>query len=110
MTVLEILKQSYTEKVSPLVREKSVSVGSTPVLLLQHNPSRYSVTISNKGATNVTIGLSPLVTVLRGILCQANGGSISIGADSDLLLPTQEFWAVSDGANVDLYCITVDLS
>ena len=76
------------------IKESDKTVGTTPVQLLDHNPTRFEDIISVTGANACSIGRTAAVTTTTGIYLAASGGSYAEDWVDDGYLPEYEMWAI----------------
>lgn len=90
----------------PVTDAGSVTVGVTPVKVLDYNLDRRLATITNDSASDIYIGFGSSVAVNTGIRLNALGGALELG-----LFTTYpwlgEVWAVSAGAGNNLSFLEV---
>ena len=78
------------------------SVSTTPVRILDNEPGGLQVTIINTGVTDMVIWTDPTVSLTKGILIAASGGSYEIDFTRFMRMPTREWWAISSGTGTTI--------
>lgn len=83
------------------------TIGTVPTKVVGNNFERMALTIINTGS--VSLLLSPLVSVAaaQGIILGAAGGSLSVNARDDLILPGWEWWGLGSGGTPTTLVIEV---
>lgn len=101
MTLQELLIGQFGVSATD-INETTVTVGATPTQLLQNNPNRIGVLISNLGSNTIYIGFNSAVSQTTGA---AVGGSNSYGAKwrDDFNTVGYARYAVSPGGSSTVY-------
>jgi len=89
------------------VIERTASVGTTPTKVVNNNPDRLELIISNPSANNVYIGLTPEVSLTRGIFVPTDGGNVTFLAIEDGELVGREWWGIAS-ADTELYILEME--
>ena len=100
MSIVGLIQKEFGAKLIPY--ESIVTVGTTPVRIIENNPERAAVIIQNVGAYNVYISTKPDVSIGNGLLLFANGGGITYIYKEDGYLAIVELYAVAP-AETKLY-------
>jgi len=100
MSVVGLIQKEFGGKLIPY--ESIVTVGTTPVKIVENNPERAAVVIQNIGPYNAYISTKPQVSVGNGLLIFANGGGITYLYKEDGYLAIVELYAVAP-AETTLY-------
>jgi len=88
-------------------KDYEVSVKTTPTKIVNNNPDRLELIISNPSSNLVYIGLTSEVSLTRGIFIPTDGGSQTFLAHEDGDLVGREWWAIAS-ANTNLYIIELE--
>lgn len=81
----------------------TVTVGTTPVEILQADVERVSLIIVNLGADDVYITPDNRPSATRGIRLLASGGAFTCNIFQDGSLPTAEWWGYSPSDDVTVF-------
>ncbi len=104
-TTQDLLKELYGLVNAPYIQESNVTVGTTPVQIRTANAARVELVVSNTGTSNCSVSTSDLVTITQGTVLGSGGGILVEGFRDDLLIPTQEHWAVCAAAGGTLHIV-----
>lgn len=80
------------------IRQKNVTVGTTPTQLYKNDPRRVMATLMNRSVNNGALGFGNELTFATGFLVGANGGEAELGVEDDGEGVTWEIFAINDGA------------
>ena len=83
------------------------SIGVTVGNVLTPDPERVMYAVVNMSSNLMYVHFEQDVSNTNGIFLAANGGSIEVYVEADLVLPTFPLYAVSDGASSPLYVVEV---
>jgi len=86
---------------------ESVTVGVSSVLLLNNDPERVHLTIVNMSLNTVIVAPVQDVTLTNGIFLSGGGGSVTLNMREDLILPSLNWYAISDIAGSDVFVQSV---
>lgn len=84
-------------------RERTLSVGATPVVALLNNPERIAWVIVNTGTERVTFRLNQDVTAGQGFSLPNQGDTVSVNYLEDGQYPTHEISVIADAAGGELF-------
>lgn len=71
------------------------TTGATAVSVSGRNPECTAVIFVNTGANTVYLWTDNTVAAGNGIMLAANGGFLSLTTRDDMMLPTEDWWAIS---------------
>lgn len=86
-------------------QETEVTVGLTPLRIVDNNPEALALSIINLGTEGVYLAPSDLVSSSRGIFLESGGGLFSLNVRDDQGLPAREWWAVAETSSSILYIV-----
>ena len=98
---LRFVEQQYGGPVQET--EGAVTTDTAVVSVCGNDPERVNLTFVNLGAQQIAVGLSPDVSLTKGILLNAGGGLFNANVLDDATLPSREWFAVSPGGASVLY-------
>lgn len=93
--------RSVTNPVTP-------TVATSKTLILKNNPDRLAYTIINLTGYSVYVAFDPEVSITRGILIAASGGSLTLTAEDDGELVGYELYAISKTAASTIFTIITE--
>lgn len=101
MTILDryLLKEYGAEHTS--VNENpldEISIGTTAVMVLRHNPNRIMWFAVNLSANTIHLGFNGQITTTTGVLLDPSGGQAKSHLKDDLYLVSKEVWAIADAS------------
>lgn len=79
------------------------SIGTTAEQLFGNDPDRLAVIVINMGTSLVYAGPDQGVGAANGIYIGANGGSMILQVEPDLILPTITWWFVAEGVASNVF-------
>lgn len=88
------------------ILETSLAVGTAPLLAIQGDVERVSLTFVNLAATTLYILPKPEVSATRGLRLGATGGTIALNLFQDTLLPALSWYVVGSGADGTLFILS----
>lgn len=106
MKIIELDEKERRSLQDPVTDAGSVTVGVTPVKVLDYNTDRKLATVCNDSASNIYIGFGNSVTVNTGIRLNALGGAFEFGLFTNYPW-LGEIWAISSGAGNNLTFVEV---
>jgi hypothetical protein len=83
------------------------AIGNSAERVLKADGERVFTYLVNLGNDTIFVGFDNVVSSSRGMYLAANGGYISFNAFEDMMLPTEELWAVSVGTSTNIYFYTM---
>lgn len=87
--------------------ETSEAVGVTAAQVIGNDPERVFVLLVNLSANTIYVSFDTNVSTTNGILLAANGGSLEMDVESDLIFPIRALYALAAGAGSMLYVLTM---
>jgi hypothetical protein len=106
MITKDLIRKYYLPEITQSnVVINPLSLGTTPVRVLDNNPSRFQFVIVNLSPNNVYVGFDNQVSSSRGVRVAPNGGDFRMIWTEDLDITTWEFYAVADADNSDILVI-----
>lgn len=102
-TLRELLQTAYGVKTAINVNPEVAQVETTVTKILSYNPNRLGIVISVIGAANVLVAPDNNVSLTRGILLNAAGGSYTLEWDTDFEAVSNEWFAIASGAASAIY-------
>jgi len=88
-------------------KDSAPAVGTSATKIVNNNPDRLELIISNPTANIVYIALNSGVALARGILVPPDGGSVTFTAREDGDLVGREWWGIAS-ATSNLYIVEVE--
>lgn len=107
-SVYELIAERFGVRARVLENPETQSVGTTSVVVARRNPNRYVALFMNLGTTNLFIRPNRVATTTTGVRISANGGSLVMEWETDLVLPAQEWNAIGDAAGGTLLTVFVE--
>ncbi len=108
MGVIEdIIKKKYGVTVSYEINRLTDVINTTKTKITSNNSNRLALTIINLGSYDCYIAPNPNITIGKGILLVANGGGISFSVEEDFILPSLEFWGISEVDTNSIFVLEV---
>jgi hypothetical protein len=101
--VLEWLQKQYGCLLES--NEKTVTLSTTPALVLMGNPDRFEVAIFNLGSSAVFLSMDSDPSTTKGMMIAASGGSLSYNARDDGEMPTRRYYAVAASGTPTIYVL-----
>ena len=98
-TALALLTQQYGLSSSPLIRTRTVSVGTSPTQIANNDPSRVELVVVNNSSGPCEVDRSPQVSATQGVVLAASGGILTLDFRADLTWPTAAEYAVCANAS-----------
>lgn len=99
------LLKIYGATTSPVFSAPGASVGLVSAQIIRSSGNRLAFLFINLSASDIFIAPTPSVTSIFGIFVPPLGGSFSISVQSDLILPSMEWYAVASGANAKYFTV-----
>lgn len=84
-------------------RERTVSVGAVPLVILKNNPERIAFIMVNTGTQRITFSLKQDVVAGTGMVLPQAGDTVSANYIEDAIYTTHEISAVADAAGGELF-------
>lgn len=103
--VAEFARRKWGGELAEIV--ETSQIGTSVAELLGGDPERVSAVIINLSANTLYVSPRVDVSATSGIRLAANGGSITMDADNDGVLPSRQWYALADGADSDVYLLTL---
>ena len=107
MTAREVIDKRFGVRTRAEVNPLVAQVGVAAIRVLPNNPDRLAWLIVNLSGNTLQLALDRGVGAARGILVQANGGSVGMVVDEDFDMVTYEIWGVATGAASNIYVLSV---
>ncbi len=82
-------------------------IGTDAAELVGADPERVILTVVNLSANVVYVAPSNQVSATNGIRLNANGGSMTIDAETDGVLLSASWWGIAAAANSQLYRLSM---
>tara|TARA_Y100000310_G_scaffold181737_1_gene181741 strand:+ start:1410 stop:1766 length:357 start_codon:yes stop_codon:yes gene_type:complete len=101
----EFVASKYGGAVADLETVESVGVAAAEVI--RNDPERVFALLVNLSLNTIYVGFDQSVSSARGIVLASNGGSYQTDVEEDFTLPARSMFAVSTGANSNLFVLTV---
>ena len=79
------------------------TVGVASALILRDNPQRVAALIVNHSANQVNVRSRSEATLTSGVRLNANGGTLILNWEDDLILPALDWFAIAGGAGSAIY-------
>jgi len=87
--------------------ETAESIGVAAGQVIGNDPERVFVLLVNLSANTIYVSFDTNVSSTNGILLAANGGSLEMDVESDLIFPIRALYALAAGAGSMLYVLTM---
>lgn len=111
MPLADLLRERFKVRTRAVENPKVTSVGLTAVLILSNNPNRLGFTIINLSGNVIYLSLTNEVNATaneeRGIRLDNDGGHVSMIWDEDFDMVAWAWWAISTGADSQVYALEV---
>jgi len=106
MITKDLIKKFYLPEITQAnIVINAITLGTTPVRILDNNPSRFQFVFINLSPNNVYVGFDSQVSSAKGIRVAPNGGDFRMIWTEDLEIVTWEFFAVADNDNSNILVI-----
>lgn len=102
----QLSKEVVNMLIDPVTDAGSVTIGATPIKVLDYNRQRRLAIICNDSAADIYLGFGNSVAVNTGIRLNALGGSFEFGMFTTFPW-LGEIWAISAGAGNNLSFVEV---
>lgn len=89
------LRETYGGLFEPARVNKAT--GAAPISVAGFNPEAVTVTFVNTGVNDIYLWIDDTVSAANGIKLGASGGLLSLTVRDDMMLPTENWYAVSPG-------------
>lgn len=83
------------------------SIGTSQSQLLNNDPERVFILVTNLSVNNVVISPAPVVTLTTGQFLSPNGGSTSSNLRDDFVFPSMPLQAIASGASSSVFVLTI---
>ena len=108
MGVIEdIIERKYSVTVNYEINRLTDVIDTTKTRITSNNSNRLALTVINLGSYNCYIAPNPDIELGKGILLVANGGGISFSVEEDFILPSLEFWGISESEANKVFVLEV---
>lgn len=99
----DLLQAEYGFRSVPYINRLTSSVATTVTKIMNNNPKRVYVTITN--LSNYDMYISPLndVSSSKGIYVSPNGGAVTLKWREDFHLLEHEFFAIAIGGAANIF-------
>lgn len=108
MSLARYIEREFGVRTRSYENPVTSTVATTVTQILRNNPDRFSYTIINLDVNAVFIAFDKGVSLTRGILITANGGSLTLSAKEDGELVGYDVFAISDTAASEIFTIVTE--
>ena len=99
----EVTFRKFGFKTTEVENPVTEDVSTSPTLILRNHPDRVAYTVVNMGDVRMYCAFDERVSADRGIVLDANGGSLSVNAYDDGMLVVREVWARTASGTKKVY-------
>jgi len=104
-SVYELVERQFGVKLGMAENTEGTTIGTTAGVIAKNNPRRVALVVVNLSANQIYIRPAQAPSATAGILVPPNGGSITMNANDDMILPSLEWQAVASGAASAYYTL-----